>query len=656
MGSRVALAYEVLRVILYLDIESYSELPIKHGAFRYAEEVELLLIQWAVDDAPVQVREPNHIGVLEILIGKADRIVVHNAGFERTVLPRLRERGVELPIGKVWDTMAQARAHGLPGALGALCDVLGVPVDKAKDKAGKQLIQLFCKPRPKNATIRRATKDTHPEEWAKFVAYGGLDVEAMREVYKRLPSWNCTGFERELWELDQRINERGFAVDLDLARAAIETVAREQAKLKQRVNALTHGEVQAATQRDAMLRHLLEQYGIELPDFQKGTLERRLEDPELPEPVRELLRIRLEAATTSTSKYQALLNAVSSDGRLRGALAYCGAARTGRWSGRLFQPQNLPRPKHKPAEIAESIDAITAGAADLLYDDVIDRASSAIRGAIVAGGGRKLVAADLSNIEGRVLAWLAGESWKLDAFRAYDEGTGPDLYVLGYSRSFNVAIEAVAKDQRQVGKVQELALGYQGAVGAFSSMAALYGVDLPEAQVLAIVRAWRRANPRIVDLWYALETQARYAIQHPGETLTLGRLRLRRDGNWLRIALPSKRCLCYPSPHADEDGKLSYMGMNQYTRKWERILTYGGKLAENVTQATARDVLADAMVRAEREGFPIVLTVHDELVTEPVDDTRFSAGRLEQILSTNPAWADGLPLAAEGFEAYRYGK
>jgi DNA polymerase len=254
-----------------------------------------------------------------------------------------------------------------------------------------------------------------------------------------------------------------------------------------------------------------------------------------------------------------------------------------------------------------------------------------------------------------VLAWLAGEEWKLDAFRAYDAGEGPDLYKLAYARSFGIKPDQVDKDQRQLGKVQELALGYQGAVGAFSSMAALYGVSLPEAKVLELVKAWRKANSEIVGFWYGLEQRVKDAILNPGATLSYGRLKVRRGGAWLRIVLPSGRALSYPSVKLNEDGQITYMGMNMYSRKWERLATYGGKLVENVTQAVARDVIAHAMPRVRADGYPITLTVHDEIVTEP-PTLRFQRRRARRILATNPPWADGLPLAAEGFEAQRYGK
>ena len=559
--------------------------------------------------------------------------------------------------------MVQALAHSLPGSLDKLCAVLGVPLDLAKDKAGKALIQLFCKPRPKNSNTPglRATKDTHPVEWQRFLDYAGSDILAMRAAHKKLPRWNYPGNAREraLWVLDQKINDRGVAIDVDLAAKAVLAVGRAQELLKLRTQALTNGEVESASKRDQMLKFILAEYGVELPDFTKATLERRIEDPDLPEPLKELLRVRLMTATTATAKFKTLIKAVSSDARLRGTLQFCGASRTGRWAGRLFQPQNLPRtPKKWKKRIEEVVAAIKADCADLVLDgdDIMAAVSAVIRGALVAGDDHKIVASDLSNIEGRTLAWLAGEQWKLDAF-----ADGTDLYMLGYSRSFGIPLEVVQADEeaggtmRLIGKVQELALGYQGAVGAFAKMAAGYGVDLPEARILEIVKGWRKANAKIVALWYALEEAAIRAVCSPGTRIECGKLVLQRDGTWLRIRLPSGRVLCYPGVQM-VNGKLTYMGVDQYTRKWERLKTYGGKLVENVNQATARDVMAHNMVEAEEAGFDIILTVHDELVTEPLDSGQWSSDRLSRILSSVPPWAPGLPLAAEGYEAKRYRK
>ena len=694
---------------LWLDLETYCEVPITNGTHAYAAGAEIMLMAWALDDGPVQVWDctiasrsgrPDHEDMPSDLFhalrgAKRGDVEVwaHNSHFDRTVMRRTSPN--LCPPAERWrDTMVQALSHGLPGGLGALCDVLKVPTDKAKDKAGKQLIQLFCKPRPATSKIRRATRTTHPTEWARFVEYAGLDIEAMRECHRRMPIWNYQDTELALWHLDQTINDRGVAVDLQLANAALAAVNQAQRELADRTQELTDGEVQSATQRDQLLLHILEAYGVDLPDLQMSTLERRIADPDLPPALRELLAVRLQASTTSTSKYKTLINGTSADGRLRGILQFNGAGRTGRWAGRLFQPQNLPRPSLEHEQIEAGIDALMAGCADLVVDNVMELTSSAIRGTIIAPPSKKLVVADLSNIEGRDQAWLAGETWKLKAFRAFDAGTGHDLYKLAYGKSFGVKPEDVTKDQRQVGKVQELALGYEGGVGAFVTFAAAYGIDLEAlaAKVLPLApewarseansfyawtvkerrptfglseeafiacdvlkRSWREAHANIAAYWPELKDTVMHAIEQPSTTLPCGKVKVRRDGNWLRIGLPSGRALCYPSPQI-VDGAITYMGLNQYSRKWSRLKTYGGKLFENICQAVARDVMAHNMPLIEAAGYEIVLTVHDEVICEAPDSDEFNPDHLASMLAANPPWAPDMPLAAAGFETTRYRK
>ncbi|MGJ0625895.1 DNA polymerase [Xenorhabdus bovienii] len=680
---------------LWLDLETYSEIPIRNGTHIYAEHAEIMIFAWAVNNNPVQVWDVTSGNAMPEILKQAlsnpDVILfAHNSHFDRTVL---NHTGFKTELSRWRDTMVQALTHGLPGALGALCDVLGISADKAKDKEGKSLIQLFCKPRPKNVSIRRATSKTHPEEWQRFIAYAGLDIEAMREVHKRLPKWNYQGDELALWHRDQQINDRGVCMDIDLAKSAIDAVEQEQKLLAARTQEMTDGEVQAATQRDAMLKHITAAFGVILPDMQKSTLERRIADPDLPAPLRELLSIRLQASTTSTSKYKALMNGVSEDGRLRGTLQFCGASRTGRWAGRLFQPQNLPRPTLHQDVIDTGIEALKAGCADLLYDDIMQLTSSAVRGVIIAPPGKKLVVSDLSNIEGRMLAWLAGELWKLQAFRDNDAGIGADLYKLAYARAFNIEPDEVTKDQRQIGKVMELGLGYGGGVAAFVTFALTYALDLDELATAALPsipasvqreamswykksveqnqtyglsekvfitcdslkRMWRNAHTATVPFWYELEEAVKRAISSPNITIPCRKLRVRRDGAWLRVVLPSGRAVCYPSPRLD-GGQISYMGTNPYSRKWQRLKTYGGKLVENVTQAAARDVLAGNMPLIEEAGYAIVLTVHDEIISEAPDIPDYSHEHLSTLLAINPSWALDLPLNAGGFESYRYKK
>jgi len=680
---------------LWLDFETFSAVPIKWGTHVYAASAEITICAWAVDEGPVfsvDCTDGKPTQVLQLLADDSVEIWAHNSGFDRTVMRHAW--GVAPRIERWRDTMVQAYCHALPGGLSALCEVLKVPLDKAKDKAGKQLVQLFCKPRPEGNKIRRATKHTHPVEWQRFIEYAALDVAAMRECNRRMHTWNYRDAELALWHLDQTINDRGVAIDMGLVNGAMTALEREKKALAKRTLEMTHGQVESTTQRDQLLAHVLEAYGVGLPDLQMSTLERRIADQELPLELRELLAVRLQASTTSTSKYTSLAHGTSADGRLRGTLQFNGASRTGRWAGRLFQPQNLPRPNLKQAQIDGGIDAILAGSADLITDNVMELTSNTIRGCIVAPKGKKLVIADLSNIEGRDQAWLAGEGWKLQAFRDFDAGVGPDLYKLAYSKSFGVSPADVTKDQRQVGKVQELALGFAGGVGAFVTFAAAYGIDLEDLarKVLPLApawavdeasgfydwnttqkrpdfglsrdafvacdtlkRVWRDAHRAISTYWPEVETAAKQAVECPSTTFECRRVRMRRDGNWLRVILPSERAICYPSPRL-VDGALTYMGTDQYTRKWSRLKTFGGKIFENMCQAVARDVMANNMAAIEAAGYAITLSVHDELICEAPDAPEFNAAHLASLLAANPSWAPDMPLAAAGFETYRYRK
>lgn len=722
---------------LFLDLETFNERPITVGTHAYAETAEVMLFAYAFDDGPVKVWDVTEGGAtpreLRDALEQAPEVWAHNSGFDRTVLAHSQWPAAAHAARQVerWrDTLVAAYMHSLPGALGDLCALLGVESEDAKDARGKALVRLFCSPRKfkfpafglkvkhfadrkayraarfaydaEKAAARaawpgRATRETHPTEWAEFVGYAGSDIKAMRAVAKKLPAWNHSPEEVALWHLDQRINDRGFAVDLALARGAVAAVTEDKEALAERTQELTDGAVQSATQRDALLAHLLQAFGVDLPDLRKDTLERRLNDPDLPPELRELLAVRLSAGAASTSKYKALLKAVSADGRLRGTLQFCGATRTGRWAGRLFQPQNLPRVNLKPEQIATGIEAFTVGAAEIVLDDVTRYAVNAVRGCIVAPRGRKLVVADLSNIEGRVLAWLAGERWKLKAFADFDAGVGEDLYKVAYGSSFGVDPKTVDKEQRQIGKVQELMLGYEGGVGAYVTGAATYRIDLEtmaekawptlsletrdEVESFlawarkkgipryglsdkvymvcdAFKRLWRGAHPKTTQFWRDLENACINAVSI-GETTQVGRLTVDRKSGWLRVRLPSGRFLCYPKAHLRESGekvKLYYSGTNPYSKRFGPIGTYGGKLVENVTQAVARDVIAAGLVNAERDGFQTVLSVHDELITEAPDTSEFTSGRLAGCMTDAPQWAAGLPLAAAGFEAYRYRK
>ena len=517
----------------------------------------------------------------------------------------------------------------------------------------------------------------------------------MREVKKRIPTVNFTPAERELWQLDQRINDRGVQIDLALVRSAIEAIDRAKHELSGRTREITEGSVSSTTLNEVFRLHLFEAFGIDLPDLQMATIEKALSETDLNPAMRELLLIRLQASSTSTSKYRVLQRGTSLDGRLRGLLQFCGAIRTGRWAGRLFQPQNLPRPTLKQKAIDAGIEALRAGCAHLTVDNVMELVSSCIRSCIVAPDGQKLVIADLANIEGRVQAWLANEEWKLKAFRDFDAGQGPDLYKLAYAKSFRIEPEAVNSDQRQVGKVQELALAYEGGVGAFATFAKAYSIDLddladkvlPEASEEIVAKAdkflewakkdkrpryglsddafvacdvlkrmWRDAHPNITGYWHKLKNVVGKALANRGNTFNEIGLKVKASKNWLLIGLPSGRTLCYPSPRVAEDGAVSYMGIDQYTRKWTRISTHGGKLFENIVQAIARDVMAANMPLIEAAGYSIILTVHDEIIAETPDEPQYNVEHMAGLLAAPPPWALDMPLAAAGFETYRYKK
>ena len=1047
---------------LWLDLETYSETPIKNGTHRYAESAEILLFAYALDDGPVHVWDVTDGSPmpddLRHALATADEVWAHNSHFDRTVIRNVMPTLCP-PIERWRDTMVQAMAHSLPGALGTLSEVMGLAADEAKDKRGKALVRLFCIPRKfshqyiasefaTKAEYRaavakaraqwcgRASRETHPREWQEFIEYATNDIKAMRVIQRKLPTWNYIGTELALWHLDQKINDRGVMTDIALAEAAVKAVDRAQAELAERTMDLTLGLVSSTNKRQALIDYLLEFHGFEVEDLRGSTLEKKLEQADLDPVVRELLMVRMSASTSSTSKYKALLKAVSRDGRLRGLLQFCGAGRTGRWAGRVFQPQNLPRPTLKQKVIDAGIEDLKAEIAELIHDDIMALTSSCIRGCLVAPAGRKMPIADLSNIEGRALAWLAREQWKLDAFTEYDdlqlvEGgwisgfewarrtrlgeavqlaldkkgetihRGHDLYALAYAKSFGVTPEDVMENKksgdgmmRQVGKVQELAClgadtrvitntgikplievttedmvwdglswvrhqgliakgvrpvvnvagmqvtpdhlirtgatwtqaqelasnestlsralatgsanlpfsvsngsaeepatstwsgcsapagqnptssstttcardsapaagpapakplvsgassttdmptsartkvtaadcsagyrpastaattrttkasqttgdaassytqsgaptakpssptssacpggmtqaststestlteatlqatcasspdeqtastsapsetcsstspnckpvfdllnagprhrftvltdkgplivhncGYEGGVGAFVTFALAYGIDLDvmAAQTLetadpdlireargmyqwlmekkkgrntyglapdtfvacdVIKRGWRQAHSNVATWWKQLEQAFRDAIDDPGHafearSVTCMRplLKSGKPSSWTTIILPSGRRLCYPSARIEQDtGEISYMGVNQFNRKWSRIKTYSGKLAENVTQAFARDVLAYNMPKIEERGYEIILSVHDELLTETPDTDEYSSDVLAAWMANVPPWAKGLPLAAAGFETNRYRK
>lgn len=730
---------------LFLDFETFSEADLKKvGSYAYAEHptTEVLICTYAFDDEPVQVWDctdgsdmPGDLHrALRRLVKPNSRIkmVWHNGGlFDRLIMKHCWD--FDIPVSNTIDTMIWAFRHALPGSLDALCEVLGVSADNAKDKRGKALIQRFSKPTPKNYKIRRYTAETHPDEWALFIKYAVSDITAMREVFHKLPRWGNSEFEDRVLELDQLINDRGFKVDVALAEAAIEAVEKHKAQLQEEAQRKYGGSL---TGKDFLpiLRELAPAHRIH--NAQKSTLHDLLADDDLPDDARTIIEMRLGAASTASTKYNPLLLGRSSDNRRRGCLQYGGAKRTLRWAGKGFQPQNLARGYYHDDELDKGISALLKGRAHRRFD-VAKLTASTVRSCIIPEVGHKFVVADYSNVEGRGLAWLAGEETALDTFRA-----GLDIYCVTAGKMFGMDPDDIKKnfkEIRQIGKACELGLGYEGGVGAFVTFAKNLGLDLIEmaktmdgtfpdhiwaatargyewariqeakrpphpgekddrpSYILgkkvwrtcdAIKRMWRESHPETVAFWRDLKDGILAAVRNPGREFWAG-AHLRKNGGrairiwrtvetdssgrkvpgwWLCMELPSGRILSYPgigvsvTKETDEDGRVNtnvrikYQGENQLTRQWTTLYTHGGKACENLVQALCRDLLAYAMINVERGGYPIVLSVHDELVCETPDTPEYTVAELEKLMCALPEWAEGFPLVAEGNEMYRYAK
>lgn len=687
----------------FMDLETYAEVPISHGTHAYAapSTSKILLWAYALDDEEVKVWDassnptmPDDLvkAIEEIKSAKARHVWCNGIGFD---LVFLHYRGIDLPVENCDDLRVIAYQHALPGSLAEQCAIFKLPVDKAKDADGRRLIQKFCVPKYKNGVQNwRMKKEDAPEDWERFIEYCRRDVVSMREIYKIYPGINQTAKEKEFQLFDCTVNRRGMCVDLDLVRSAIDLANKSKESFDAAIVEKTQGEVSSVNQRQAIVDYINKTYGIELASLRAGDIENYLNDPEIPEPVKDILRDRQKGAKTSKAKYQVVENC-QVNGRLMGCLQFRGASRTGRVSGAKFQPQNLPRPTKSAEEIEDAIAAMKSGCLDLLYHNPSQFLAECLRGVIIAPEGKKLCVADYSNVEGRVLAWLAGEDWKLQAFRDFDEGHGHDLYKLTYGRTFGVNPDEVTKNQRQIGKVEELALGYGGGAGAFAQFANNFNIDFHDMAELVrqtaepsvyadsagmydwavekkltaglpkdiwvacdtVKRSWRNANSKIVEFWNVCEKAVRDAIACPNKKQPIreGVYALRR-GNWLVLKLPSGRCLVYPAPRASDDEEITYMGLNQQARKFQRLKTWGGKLVENLTQAVACDLLFEAGLRLEEAGYQVVLSVHDEYICEIPDDGKRNYQLMEELMSELPDWAEGLPLVAAGFESYRYKK
>lgn len=644
--------------MFYLDYETYSETDIRTaGGYKYTAVCRVLLMAYAFDDEPVKLWDATEnptppAEVVAALNDESIELCAHNAQFDRKVTDHAL--GIKTDITRWSDSMVKALTCSLPGSLEQLGHALGLDADSAKIADGKKLIQKFCKPAPHSHIADRYTKENSPDEWERFKEYAIRDVETMRTIYKMLPDANWKQ-EKTLWHLDQKINDRGLPIDTALVDSALKLVSETRYHLNAEINLLTEGAIKTANQRDALLFWLNDQ-GVDIHSLTAPEIKRVLKT-ELSETNRRILEIREQASKAATSKYKTLDTATMEDGRIRGTLQFYGANRTGRWSGRMFQPQNLPRPSIDNIDAA--VMSMLNGTVDLIYDNPMEVAADCVRSTVKAGDDKKLVVSDLSGIEARVLPWLAEDSASLKVFTQ-----GLDVYKTAASGIYSQPYESVNKDQRFIGKVAVLSLGYQGGPRAFIGMGKNYGVDISEDMAQEIVVNWRAANSQITTFWYNLEKACIAAIRTPGRTFGVRKLKVRVVDDFLMMKLPSGRFLMYykplledaTTPWGEEVKKITFMGINQFSRKWERQNTYGGKLVENATQAVARDVLATALPVIENAGYEIIATVHDEVICETPDTPFFKHEKLSELLATPPKWAEGLPLNAEGYEARRYKK
>ena len=660
---------------LHLDIETYSDQDIGSvGVFRYVEspEFQILLIAYAYDHDPVQVldlTDPDDLEVnsmyhviMEDLTDPAVRKVAHNAQFERTCFRKYL--GEDMPIEQWEDSMVLAAYQGLPLSLDGVGAALQLRDQKIKE--GTSLINYFCKPCAPTKVNGGRTRNlpAHaPEKWERFVEYCRRDVEVEQAVFYRLRGYQSTEEEQQIRYLDDKINRHGVLVDTKLAQAAMD--------LDSSIKEKTAGRMQKLTGLDnpnsvAQLKGWLEDRGLKVASLGKEQAAELADSS--PDPViREVMGLRLQIGKTSTSKYEAMLRAACEDGAVRGIQQYYGAGRTGRWAGRLVQLQNLPQ--NHLDDIALVRELVRTGdleTLEMIFDSVPDVLSQLIRTALIARLSNQFLVADYSAIEARVIAYLAGERWRMEVFKA-----GGDIYCSSAENMFHVPVvkHGVNGELRAKGKIAELACGYGGGVGALKA----FGADkmgLTDREMQDIVSKWRLASPTIPKLWTKVETAVRDALLSPGRSIPVPRrgaeaadapyryvCEYRRDRDALRCTLPSGRVLSYWGAELDDDDHIRFMAQNQTTRKWERAETWGGKLVENIVQAFARDCLAQAMLDLDAFGYQICFHVHDEVIAEaPVGDRVLTLGKMTEIMSRPIKWAPGLILNAEGYETPFYMK
>lgn len=655
---------------LSIDLETYSSVPIaKAGAQKYIQspDFEILLFAYSLDGGDVQIIDLAQGELLPQWLASAlsdPQYIKHayNASFEWGCLSKFMGT---LPIDQWRCTMFHGLYCGYTAGLDATGKALGLPADKQKLSTGKALIRYFCVPCAPTKTNGGRTRNYprhDPAKWALFKEYCAGDVTTEMEILHRLENLPVPPELEKQWQTDVLINARGVAVDMDMVRGALWIGETTRDQLTE--EAVTLSGLDNPNSVKQLMQWLEEELDEELTDLRKDTVSRLLNGNLTNDTARRMLEIRQELGKTSTKKYNAIEAAVCADGRVRGLLQFYGANRTGRWAGRLVQVQNLPRTYVEPLPLARDlVKRRETASLRALFGSVPDTLSQLIRTSFIAELGNALVDADFSAIEARVISWLAGESWRLDVFRTHGK-----IYEASASQMFGVPLERIKKGNpeyalRQKGKVAELALGYQGSTGALIKMGAL-DMGLTEAELPDIVNRWRDANKRIRDLWYSMEAAAVQVIQ-TGQPVGLRSLVLAREmdaGNnldFLTIRLPSGRKLYYAHPSLGQNqwGKpsITYMGMDQTTKKWKLIETYGGKLVENCVQAIARDCLAEAIERLEAANYPVVFHVHDEVVVECTAE-RASLDDIAAIMGQPVSWAPDLPLGADGWVGAFYKK
>lgn len=647
-----------LRGEMSIDIETYSSVDLAgSGVYAYvqAPDFQILLFAYAFDDEPVRIvdltSETLSEGVLQALIDPLIVKTAYNANFERTCLQKYL--GCALPVEQ-WRCSAVAASElGLPQYLAGVAEALGL--EEQKDSRGKLLINYFskpCRPTGANGGRTRNLPEHDLDKWQTFKDYCVQDVEVERAIKRKLARFPMAASEQKLWEYDQRINDRGVRVDRQVVHNAIAFDEAYSAECRQRAYEITGlDNVNSLIQLKGWIK---EQTGNEVESLSKDALAELLDTTES-EDVKEVLRLRSEMSKTSTAKYEAMARSVCPDGRIRGLLQFYGANRTGRWAGRLVQVQNLPQNHLKDLEYAREI--VTGGDYELfklLFGNPPQVLSELIRTAFIPSEGRRFIVSDFSAIEARVVAYLAGEQWRLDVF-----GQGGDIYCASASQMFKVPVvkNGVNGHLRQKGKIAELALGYGGSVGALTSMGALK-MGLTEEELPPLVESWRTANPRIIAFWKAVEKAALDAVRDKPSALPHGLSFIKQSGI-LFIGLPSGRRLAYVKPKIGTNRfggqSLTYMGMNQTRKTWERLETFGGKLVENIVQAFARDALAESIIRLEDAGYEVSFHVHDEVVLD-VERGTSSAEEVAEIMGQPIDWAPGLPLRADAYETDFYRK